>query len=125
LARAEAADGDNAAALGHYCQVLQLAGDSDNRELLWWLDAAAEVARHVGRLDLVEAFVLRLEAVSRRLLQQYGESPGRLEDLQWVNQRLQNVRQALGAPAGAKSLIEDFNSLRGRLRELPKASGTT
>ena len=60
------------------------------------LDNVGDVRRESGDLSGAEgAFAESLE-IRRRLLQQYGESPGRLKDLQWVEQRLQDVRQLLG-----------------------------
>ena len=115
LARAEAADGDDAAALDHYRRVLQLAGDSDNRELLSWLDAAAEVARNVGRVELVEAFVLRQKAVSRRRLQQYGESPQTLRDVSVSLDRVGDVRRASGDLSGAEGAFAESLEISRRL----------
>lgn len=75
LARAEAAAGDDAAALDHFQRAIQLAGDSDNRQLLSWLDVACQSARNVGRPDPVDAYVDRQVAISRRRAQQYGGNP--------------------------------------------------
>ncbi len=115
LARAEAADGDDAAALGHFRRLLQLAGDSDHGSLLAWLDAAATAARNVGQSAIADAFVFRQEAVSRRRLQQYGESPQALRDVSVSLNNVGNVRRESGDLSGAEGAYTESLEIRRRL----------
>ena len=117
LSLAEEANGDLAAAAEHIEHAIKLKQGAEERFLLTWLDRAGLLA--LARMDLTRArdYLFLNSALSRRLVERYGETPEALRDLSVSLERVGDVRRASGDVAAAAAAYEESLGLSRRLAE--------
>ncbi|MCP4662420.1 MAG: hypothetical protein GY856_44040 [bacterium] len=117
LARAEAADGDVAAAIEHIRRAVELREEKPSkRSTLLWLELWGELATEaVGDLAQAGRAYESMVIVSRQLLERDGETPQALRDLSVSLDKLGGVRELAADPAGASAAYEESLEIRRRI----------
>ncbi len=111
LAEAEDQLGDHSAALAHYRQALQDAGDAGGSDAVWWAVQAARIARDAGRP--ADALSLGQDAVRRaRPL-----GPDHTRELAVALYALGRAHRDLGDLDAARDAFTESLGLRRRLRD--------
>ena len=117
LARAEAADGDVAAAIEHIRRAVELREEKPpKRSTLLWLELWGElVTEAVGDLAKAGRAYQRMLILSRQLLERDGETPQALRDLSVSLNKLGGVRELAGDSAGASAAYEESLEISRRI----------
>ncbi len=117
LARAEAADGDVAAALEHIRRAVELREEKPpKRSTLLWFELWGELATEAfGDLAQAGRVYENMLILSRQLLERDGEMPQALRDLSVILEKLGGVRELAGDTSGASAAYAESLEIRRRI----------